>query len=87
MLPYSNRSWSKRVAGAVIAATLIGLAVTAILIRRARPLDVAEIAFIVLMLLAVLPPNIAILRRPPYQAPHPPGPNVDRPESPARAQA
>lgn len=63
MLPFENRSWAKPAARSILLFTVVALSVFAYLIARIRPLDVPEIALIVIVLLGVLPPNIAILRR------------------------
>ena len=69
MLPFDQKPWAKHLAVAVIGITVLGLAVLAMALRRVHPLDVAEITFIILVLIAVVPPNLAIiLRRNPLSA-------------------
>ena len=63
-LPLDDRPWAKHLALSVIVATILALTVFALVIGHSRRLDVAEITFIILVLLAVIPPNVVILRRP-----------------------
>jgi hypothetical protein len=63
MLPFENRPWAKRVALSVIVVTLLSAAIAAIILDRTNGLDTGAITAICLILLAVVPPNIALLRR------------------------
>lgn len=63
MLPFDRKPWAKTLATCVIAAVLLGTAIYAYLIERDRHLDWGERTIIALLLLTVIPPNIAIIRR------------------------
>ncbi|SFS05857.1 hypothetical protein SAMN05421771_1137 [Granulicella pectinivorans] len=62
MLPFDNRPWAKRVAAIVIVCTIVCEISVALWIRAEGPLDFSEILAFVLFFLAVVPPNIHILR-------------------------
>lgn len=63
MLPFDQKPWAKTVAMCVIVSVLVGTSIYAILIEQNRRLDWGERAILILLLLTVIPPNIAILRR------------------------
>ncbi len=63
MLPFDRRPWAKSLARFVILLTVAAVVVYAVAITRARPLDTAEKVILALLLIAVIPPNVAILRR------------------------
>lgn len=63
MLPFDNRPWAKPVARTVIALSLVAAAVGAYFFYVNDDLHIAEVAIIVLLLLTILPPNIAIVTR------------------------
>jgi hypothetical protein len=63
MLPFDQRSWAPPLAIAVIALTLLGEIVAIQILHQYGPLDTGEIVALVLILLAVVPPNIHIIRR------------------------
>jgi hypothetical protein len=62
MLPFENRPWAKRVALSVILVALLSAAIAAIVLDRTKGLDTGAITALFLILLAIIPPNIAILR-------------------------
>ncbi|RXH58727.1 hypothetical protein [Granulicella sibirica] len=63
MLPFDQRTWAPQLAMAVIAITLLGEVIAIQILRSYGPLDTAEITALVLILIAVVPPNIHIIRR------------------------
>jgi peptidoglycan/LPS O-acetylase OafA/YrhL len=63
MLPFDRKPWAKAVAKAVIVFTLVAAAVYIYMVKRTRSLDWGERAIVVLALLAVIPPNVAIIQR------------------------
>ena len=63
MLPFDQRPWAPQLAIAVIVLTLLAEVVAVQWLRSYGPLDTAEITALVLVLIAVVPPNIHILRR------------------------
>lgn len=63
MLPFDNRPWAKAVARTVIAVSLIAAALGAYYFYTTDDLHISEIAIISLLLLTILPPNIAIVNR------------------------
>lgn len=65
MLPFDRRPWAKPLARLVIAVTVVAVLAYAILIMRHRSLDAGERFILALLLIAVIPPNIAIIRRKP----------------------
>ncbi len=67
MLPFDRKPWAKHLAAAVIFFSVVGVGAGVLYLRNQGPLDTGEIAAAVLLLLAIVPPNIAILRRSPDQ--------------------
>ena len=65
MLPFDNRPWAKAVARTVIAVSLLVAAFGAYLFYINDDLHISEFAIIALLLLTILPPNIAIVMRRP----------------------
>ena len=63
MLPLDQKPWAKTIAWLVIGLTMIGCALYAYHVKLTRPLDWGERAILVLLLLTVIPPNAAIIRR------------------------
>ena len=63
MLPFDNRPWAKTVARTVIALTLVAAALGAYIFYANDDLHISEAAIIILLLLTILPPNIAIAMR------------------------
>lgn len=63
MLPFDRRPWAPQLAIAVIALTVLAEVAAIGILRQYGPLDTPEIVALVLVLLAVVPPNIHILRR------------------------
>lgn len=65
MLPCQSSTWPKGVARAIILFALIAAVATAYYLHDQHLLYIPEITILLLLLLAILPPNIAILRRKP----------------------
>jgi hypothetical protein len=63
MLPFDNRPWAKALARLVIGLSLFAAIVGAYLFYANDDLHIPEVAIIVLLLLTILPPNIAIVMR------------------------
>ena len=63
MLPFDEKPWAKMLATCVIAFTVIATAVFVILVKQERSLDWGERAIVILLLITVIPPNVAIIRR------------------------
>ena len=63
MLPFDQRPWAKTAARCVIAFTLLGIAAYVFWVKQERSLDWGERAIVVLLLLTVIPPNVAVIRR------------------------
>lgn len=63
MLPFDQRPWAKIVARCVIGATVLGCALFVYHVKQERSLDWGERAIVILLLLTVIPPNVAIIRR------------------------
>jgi hypothetical protein len=63
MLPFDKKPWARKLAAAVITVTLAGaIGVPLILVQR-KALDLPIVVAILLLLLAIIPPNIAVLRQ------------------------
>jgi len=62
MLPFDNRPWAKTVAKLVIAATILFEIAVIFWLRHYGPLDIPEILALVLFAIAVIPPNIHVIR-------------------------
>jgi uncharacterized membrane protein YhaH (DUF805 family) len=62
MLPFENRPWAKKVALSVILFSLLAAAIAVIVLDRTKGLDTGAVTAIFLILLAIIPPNIAVLR-------------------------
>jgi len=63
MLPFDNRPWAKALARTVIVLSLIGAALAAYYCYITDQLHISEIAIIGLLLLTIIPPNLAIVLR------------------------
>ena len=63
MLPFDNRPWAKNVAVFVIVCTVAATLVYALAVTHHRKLDTGEKAILLLLLLTVVPPNVAIIQR------------------------
>ncbi len=66
MLPFDNRPWAKTVARTVIALSLLAALAGAYYCYETDQLNIPECAIIFLLLLTILPPNIAIVLRKPH---------------------
>ncbi|SNS82804.1 hypothetical protein SAMN05421770_102477 [Granulicella rosea] len=62
MLPFEERSWAKPVARFNIVFSILAVAAGLSMLRLQGPLDTAEITAGILVLLAIIPPSIAVLR-------------------------
>jgi len=63
MLPYDNRPWAKALARTVIVLSVIAAALASYYCYITDQLHISEVAIIGLLLLTILPPNIAIASR------------------------
>jgi len=63
MLPFDNRPWAKTVARTVIALSIIAAIAGAYYLFTLDELHIPEVTGIILLLLTILPPNIAIVFR------------------------
>jgi len=61
MLPLDNRPWARPVAGIVIAIAFVAAIAGAYYLNDNDELHIPEITGILLLLLAIVPPNIAVL--------------------------
>jgi hypothetical protein len=61
MLPFDHRPWAKHLAATVILITLVAAVLIPIYLHRHHILDTGAIVAVLLILLAAIPPNIAIL--------------------------
>lgn len=61
MLPNAHKPWAKKVATAVICATLVALAFLAYVLKTHNSLHISEIVGIFLLFLAIVPPNLAVI--------------------------
>ncbi len=65
MLPFDNRPWARPLAQFVIAASLIAAGLGAYYLYTIEQLYIPEITGILLLLLTIIPPNVAVLMRRP----------------------
>jgi uncharacterized membrane protein len=83
MPSFDTRPWAKRLAGTVIVVTVIALTIGAFYLHSIKSLGIPEIVGIIMLLLAILPPNIHIFNRKPPVEPagkdSPPPPKINRP--------
>lgn len=63
MLPFANRPWAKYVSATVICLSLIAAVVAPLYLRHIRHLDPPMAVLIVLLVLAIVPPNYVVWRR------------------------
>lgn len=63
MLPFDNRPWARSLARAVILLSVLAAVLGAYYLYDADELHIPEVTGIVLLLLTILPPNVAILYR------------------------
>ena len=70
MLPFDNRPWAKTLARTVIGLSIVAAIVAAYYLNDNDQLNIPEVAIIVLLLLTILPPNIAIVMRKPQSGDH-----------------
>ncbi len=63
MLPFDNRPWAKPLAATVIVITIIAAVLAPFYLRHIRHMDPPMAVLIVLLVLAIVPPNLLILRR------------------------
>ena len=63
MLPFDNRPWAKPLARAVICLSVIAAIAEAYYLYSQEELHISEVAIIVLLLLTIIPPNVAIVMR------------------------
>lgn len=65
MLPLDNRPWAKPVAGIVIAFAFLAAIIGAYYLNDNDELHIPEVTGILLLLLAIVPPNLAVLAKKP----------------------
>ncbi len=65
MLPFQNRPWAKPLARLVIGASLVAAALGAYYLYTIEQLYIPEVTGILLLLLTIIPPNVAVLMRHP----------------------
>jgi hypothetical protein len=63
MLPFDNRPWAKAVARTVIALSIVAAIAGAYYLFTLDELHIPEVTGIILLLLTILPPNLAIVYR------------------------
>ena len=80
MLPFDRKPWAKQVAWTVIVLTVIGALIAPFYLHHIRHLDPPMAVLVILLVLAIVPPNIVIVRRhdhgdfdPPANSDHRPG--------------
>ena len=61
MLPNDHKPWARTVARIVICTTLVALGLLAYFLETRNSLHIPEIVGIILLFLAIVPPNLAIL--------------------------
>ncbi len=65
MLPFDNRPWAKPLARLVIGASLVAAGFGSYYLYTMEQLYIPEITGILLLLLTIIPPNVAVLMRRP----------------------
>jgi uncharacterized membrane protein YfcA len=68
MLPFDNRPWAKPLARVVIGVSIVGAVAGAWYMYSIGQLHIPEVTIFLLLLLAIIPPNIAVLRKQPEAA-------------------
>ena len=63
MLPFDNRPWAKTLARAVIGLSVFAAIIGAYWLNDNDELHIPEVTGIILLLLTIIPPNMAILYR------------------------
>jgi hypothetical protein len=63
MLPFDNRPWARALARTVIVLSLVAAALAAYYCYITDQLHISEVAIIGLLLLTIIPPNVAIVLR------------------------
>ena len=63
MLPFDRRPWAKTVAMIVVVLSFVGAIGLTLYFRSIDSLHISEIVGIFLLLLTIVPPNVAILTR------------------------
>ena len=63
MLPFDKKPWAKKLAATVIAVTLFAAVVVPLVLVQRKALDLSMVVGIVLLVLAIVPPNIMVLRQ------------------------
>jgi predicted ABC-type exoprotein transport system permease subunit len=63
MLPFDRKPWARSLAATVIVVTLVAAVLTPFYLRHIRHLDPPMAVLIVLLVLAIVPPNLVIVRR------------------------
>ena len=64
MLPFDDRPWAKTVATIVIVMSVLAAIVAAFYLESINMFHVSEMLIIALLLLTIVPPNLAIIRKP-----------------------
>lgn len=67
MLPFDRKPWAKTVAAVVIALSFVGAVALIFYFRSIDSLHISEMVGIFLLLLTIVPPNVAIVMRKPGQ--------------------
>jgi hypothetical protein len=70
MLPFDDRPWAKPLARLVICLSILAVIVGAWYLYSIGQLHIPEITGLVLLLLVLIPPNLAVLRRRPEPPVH-----------------
>lgn len=65
MLPFDNKPWAKHLASMVICFTVIGVICLGFYLEHVKSLHVSEWVMMFLILLTIVPPNLAVLYRKP----------------------
>ena len=65
MALFEGRTWSRKHAVAIIALSILAAILTAYYRHSQGALDIPEVVILILLLLAILPPNFALLLRKP----------------------
>jgi hypothetical protein len=63
MLPFDNRPWAKRVAQIVIGVSVVAAVVSAYYLYDMDELHISEVFIILLLLLTIIPPNVAVIMK------------------------
>ena len=79
MLPFDDRSWAKPLARVVIVLSVVATIIGAWYLYSIHQLYIPEITGLVLLLLVIIPPNLAVLRERPRSQPETPV-SLNRPQ-------